>query len=243
MHRLTCQPALDPVDRVAEHAVADLPAGNIGTRCGDLAGDIETHDGRHRDLDPRHAAPGKNVVVIERGGTDPHHHVARARRRIGEVRLVAQSTRAMLAQYHSLHRKPRRAIPCRCPIENSACTGFRGGPFGENYPTTINCFRRQQNYSESSCADLIRHPRLCCDLSEAWMPTDQSPWAEGPRVEPGQEEIDDTISFPAGTANDLGQAATPRSLRGARRSARDNWSSRRGAPRAPRRIRSRPGAG
>jgi len=85
------------------HAVAHLPAGNAGTRRGDLAGDIETHDGRHWDLDPRHAAAGEDVVVIQRGGADPHHHITRAGRRVGEVRLKAQSTRAVLSQYHSLH--------------------------------------------------------------------------------------------------------------------------------------------
>jgi hypothetical protein len=65
MHRLACQPALDPVDRIAEHSVTNLPAGNTGTCRGDFAGDIEAHDGRHRDLDPRHAAAGEDVVVIE----------------------------------------------------------------------------------------------------------------------------------------------------------------------------------
>src|SRR6516164_7732333 len=132
MHRLAGQPALDPVDRIAEHAVADLPAGNTGTGYSDLPGDSEPQDGRYRDLDPRHAAAGEDVVVIERGGADPHQDVARAGHRIGEVRLIAQSTFAVLAQYHSLHRKPPECYAFRCPIENSACTGFRAVPFKEN---------------------------------------------------------------------------------------------------------------
>ena len=98
MHGLAGQPALDPVDRIAEHTVANFPTGNVRTCGRDLAGNIETHNGRHRDLDPWHAAAGENIVIIERGGANPHHHVARTGRRVGEDRLIAQSARAMLAQ-------------------------------------------------------------------------------------------------------------------------------------------------
>ena len=113
MHGLAGQPALDPVDRVAEHPVAELPARDAGADRSDLAGNVEPHDRRHRDPDPRHAAAGEHVVVVERRGANPQHHVALARHRVGEIRLVAQPTRAMLAQYHSLH----RIIP--------ACTRWR----------------------------------------------------------------------------------------------------------------------
>ena len=103
MHGLAGQPALDSVDRIAEHAVTDLPTRDLGANRGDLAGNVEPHDGRHRDLDPGHAAAGEDIVVVERGGADAKHHIARAGGRVGEVRFVAQPAGAMLAQYHSLH--------------------------------------------------------------------------------------------------------------------------------------------
>src|SRR5438105_1464666 len=53
----------------------------------------------------------------------------------------------------------------------------------------------EDKLKSSSCADLIR-ASTSLDRPKAWMSTDQSPWAEGPRVEPGQDEIGRRIPFP-----------------------------------------------
>jgi hypothetical protein len=103
MHGFTGEATLDPVDRIAEHALAQLPSTHAGADRGDLAGDIEPHDRRHRNPDPRHAAPGEHIVIIERGGAHPQHNIALARHRIGEIRLKAQPVVAMLAQHQSSH--------------------------------------------------------------------------------------------------------------------------------------------
>jgi len=90
MHGLAGQPALDPVYRVAEHAVPHLPSRDAGADRCDLAGDVETHDGRHRDPDPRHAAAGENVVLVERRGTHAQYDITVAGARVGKPILQAQ---------------------------------------------------------------------------------------------------------------------------------------------------------
>ena len=76
MHGLAHQPAFHAVDRIDQHAIADRPALDTGTDRGDLAGDVEAHDQRHRHLDARHAATGEHVVVIQRRGAHADQHVA-----------------------------------------------------------------------------------------------------------------------------------------------------------------------
>src|SRR5437870_60818 len=57
---------------------------------------------------------------------------------------------------------------------------------GENFLVMIPCVTLPEDkLKSSSCADLIR-ASTSLDRPKAWMSTDQSPWAEGPRVEPGQ---------------------------------------------------------
>ena len=47
MGRLAHQSAFDPVGRIDQHPVADLPAVHARADLHDLAGDVETHDHRH----------------------------------------------------------------------------------------------------------------------------------------------------------------------------------------------------
>src|SRR5437016_3589549 len=103
MHGLADEAALDPVDRIADDAVADPPALDPRAERGDLAGDIEPHDRRHRDADARHAAAGEDIVVIERGRPHPHDDIAFAGDRIGEIALQPRPFGAVLAQYQGLH--------------------------------------------------------------------------------------------------------------------------------------------
>ena len=104
MHRLAHQAAFDPVDRIDQHAVALLPAGDTGAHFGDLAGHIEAHDRRHRHLDAGHAAAGEDVVVVEGRRLDGDDHIAFARRGVGEAGLVDQAVRpAMLTDNCCFH--------------------------------------------------------------------------------------------------------------------------------------------
>ncbi len=56
--RLAHEPAPHAVDRIDEHAIADAPALDARAELGDLAGEVEAHDGRHGDLDAGHARAG-----------------------------------------------------------------------------------------------------------------------------------------------------------------------------------------
>ena len=105
MDGLAHQSALDPVDRIDQHPVADRPVVHPRPHCDDLSGDVQAHDCRHRHLDAGHATSGENVVVIERRCPYPQHHIAGAGLRVGEVGFKSDiGEAAMLAQHHCLHR-------------------------------------------------------------------------------------------------------------------------------------------
>jgi hypothetical protein len=104
MHRLAHQAAFDPIDRIDEHTIALLPVGDTGTHRGDLAGHVEPHDDRHRHLDAGHAAPGEDIVVVERACFDRQDDVAFARLWIGKVGLEREALgSAMGADDSSFH--------------------------------------------------------------------------------------------------------------------------------------------
>src|SRR5215472_7173140 len=111
MHGFADKAALDPVDRVAEHPVANLPAVNAavdsavdpGAERDDLAGDVEAHNRWHRDPDPRHPAAREDVVIIERGGAHAQYDIAVAGDRRGEPGFQTQPVCSMLMKNQGSH--------------------------------------------------------------------------------------------------------------------------------------------
>ena len=89
VHRLAEELAELAIDRIDHHAVAHVPARHLGAKRGDLAGDVDAHDQGHAELDAGHAAQREQVVIVERAGLDPQHHVGRAGHGIGPVHLEA----------------------------------------------------------------------------------------------------------------------------------------------------------
>lgn len=85
MRGLADQPTLDAIDRIDQHPVADRPTFDTRTDLGNLTGDVQAHDQRHRNFDSGHAAAREHVVVIQRRGADADQHVAFTDSRIGEV--------------------------------------------------------------------------------------------------------------------------------------------------------------
>src|SRR5215470_4124759 len=73
------------IDGVDHHAIAGLPPRHRAARLHDVAGEVHAHDARHGHLDPRHAPPREDVVVVQRGGAHLEDHVLGPRLRIGEV--------------------------------------------------------------------------------------------------------------------------------------------------------------
>src|SRR5580765_4039755 len=101
----------DPVDWIDHHALADFPVADAGAHGGDLAGEVEAHDGGHRHLDARHAAPREDVVVVQRAGAHAHQDLAGGGRRVRIVGLVLNGARtAVLVDHRCLHRDSLIAI-------------------------------------------------------------------------------------------------------------------------------------
>ena len=88
VRHLADQPGVvDSIHGIDQHPVALLPRLDCRTRRDDFAGEIDAHDAGHRHLDAGHAAPRKEVVVVERGRAHAHDDVVRARYRVGKVRF------------------------------------------------------------------------------------------------------------------------------------------------------------
>ncbi len=89
---LAHQAAFDAVDRIDQHAITDVPAGDAGAKFGDLTDHVEANDDRQRHLDAGHTAAGENVVIVDRRCPHADDNVALAglRRRIirRELQLI-----------------------------------------------------------------------------------------------------------------------------------------------------------
>ena len=123
MHRLAHQATFDPIDRIDEHAVAFLPAGDTGPDLGDLAGHVEPHDDRHRHFDSGHAAPREDIVVVERAGLDRQDDVALAGLWIGKAGLEGEVFGSAIgADDGSFHvRHLLRLVSCRPAAACRSC--------------------------------------------------------------------------------------------------------------------------
>jgi hypothetical protein len=71
---------------------------------------------------------------------------------------------------------------------------FRAGLSGENFPSRMTCIGFSRNNCQSSGADLIRASTSLFRPTQAVDAHGSSPWAEGPRVKPGHDEIGEAIS-------------------------------------------------
>src|SRR5438876_1161919 len=66
---------------------------------------------------------------------------------------------------------------------------LRAGLSGENILAMLTCMILPENELKSSCADLIRVSTSLSLPSQGVDAHGSSPWAEGPRDKPGQDEI------------------------------------------------------
>src|SRR5438477_5379959 len=76
--------------------------------------------------------------------------------------------------------------------------GFAAKAVGcpEDFSARLTCVRLAENDFSSSCGGLTCVSTSLFRPVKAWMPMDLCPWAEGPRVAPGQDEIGAAILLP-----------------------------------------------
>src|SRR5262249_8588223 len=106
------QPAgADPVDRIDHHALADFPIADVRAERGNLAGEIEAHDGGHRHLDARHAPTREDVVVVEGAGAHAYQRLSGRGHRVRVIGLVLdRSGTAVLKDDCRFHQNSLMAI-------------------------------------------------------------------------------------------------------------------------------------
>ena len=111
--------ALFPVDGVDHDPVARLPPPHLRPHLDDLAGHVAAADHRQRHLDPRHAAQGEDVEMIERHGADSHQHLARRHLGIGKVLVDDLLEPTVLVDDSGFHGR-------RFPVASPGVLGCRG---------------------------------------------------------------------------------------------------------------------
>src|SRR6185295_1958198 len=100
----THEPTAHAIDRGYEHAIADCPALDARAELGDLAGQVQAHDGRHGDLDAGHPAQREDVVIVERRRAHGHDDLPWPGVRIREALIVDQAVEvAVRTDDHGFH--------------------------------------------------------------------------------------------------------------------------------------------
>ena len=104
VHHFSHQAPL-PVQRINEHAVADLPTIDARTLFQNVTRHVESNDHGQRHLDAGHSAHGEDVVVIEGGRPDANHDMVWFHHRVGKVGHILQVFEAaLLFEHYGFHR-------------------------------------------------------------------------------------------------------------------------------------------
>src|SRR5262245_17516034 len=160
VHHLAHQSLL-AVQRIHQHPVAALPAVHAAAGLENLARHVQPDDHRHGDLDARHAAHGKNVVIVERSRLDPDHHVVVGHDRVRKILYQLQLIQpAVLFQDNGSH----RLLPFRLCITH--------------YASRVDAIDAGANAIRCYTVDVQRHCKHAADIGE--------PVYAGPRVEGGR---------------------------------------------------------